>query len=104
MFVMDESPEQSGIAPASLFLEKSNKSSDLSLHKEEGMVLAMELSNRISILSPGAPKSNGSGPMKLFLLRYKSVRLMGNLGIGPLSWLELRSIAVALINSIVDGK
>ena len=41
----------------------------------------------------------GSGPYKLFLLRSKIVRLIGSLGIGPLNWLELRSIADALISS-----
>ena len=103
-FVVDVSTEQSGIDPDSLFSEISNRSSNCSLHKEEGMVPEMELSNRTSVLRPGAPKSNGSGPLKLFLLRSKLVRLMGSFGIGPLNWLELRSIVVALMNSIVNGR
>jgi hypothetical protein len=68
------------------------------------MLPEMELSNRTSVTRLGAPKYNGSGPRKLFLLRSKSVRLMGSLGIVPLNWLELRSITCALMNYIVDGK
>lgn len=104
MFVVDVLVEQSGIAPFSLFLEISNSSNDLILQKEEGMVPDMELSNKTSFIRFGVPKSSGSGPYSLFLLRSKSLRLIGSLGIVPLNWLEPRSIAVAPINSIVDGR
>ena len=83
----------------SLLPEISKNCSDRSLHNEDGTVPEMELLYRESVASLGAPNSSGSGPYKLFLLRSKSVRLIGSLGIGPLNWLELRSIADALISS-----
>jgi hypothetical protein len=46
IFVVDVSMEQSGLGPVSIFWEISNRSNDPNLHKEDGMLPEMELSNR----------------------------------------------------------
>ena len=104
MFVLDSLTRQSVIDPLRLFLDRSSSCSDCNLHKEDGMAPEIMLSYRTSFSSSGAPKSDGSGPITLFPLRSKLVRLMGSFGIGPSSWLELKSILTPLINSIVDGR
>jgi hypothetical protein len=55
------------------------------------MVPEIELLKRSSVLSIGAPISDGSVPDILFSERSKEPRLFGSLGIGPTSWLELMS-------------
>jgi len=74
----------------SLLPERSKNLRNRNLHNEDGIVPEIKLSYRKSVPSLGAPKSSGSGPYKLFLLRSKSVRFIGSLGIGPLNWLELK--------------
>ena len=103
MFVLYSLTGQSVIDPLRLFLDRANDRSDRNLHKEDGMAPEIMLLYRRSVLSPDAPKSNGNGPTKLFLLISRLDRFVGSLGIGPVIRLELKSIAIPLINSIFDG-
>ena len=66
MFVLDSLTRQLVIDPLRLFPDRSNNCNDRNLQKEDGMAPEIILLYRRSVSSLGAPKSNGSGPTKLF--------------------------------------
>jgi hypothetical protein len=58
------------------------------------------LKDRLSSVRFGPPKSNGKGPDKEFIEMLSSVRLLGSIGIWPVSWFKLRSRISKLVKCL----